>query len=66
MGHLLKGRLWKRFTLVEDRPHTEEQLWMAIEEEWEAIAQITIDRLLDSMSNRVTAVISANGGHTKW
>ena len=31
--HLLKGRLRKRFTLVEDRPHTEEQLWMAMEEE---------------------------------
>ena len=64
--HLLKGQLRKRFTLVEDRPHTEEDLWMAMEEEWEAIDQITIDRLLYSMPNRVTAVISANGGHTKW
>ena len=64
--HLLKGRLRKRFTLVEDRPHTEEQLWTAMEEEWEAIDQITIDSLLDSMPNRVTAVISANSEHTKW
>ena len=31
--HLLKGRLPKRFTFVEDRPHTEEQLWTAMEEE---------------------------------
>lgn len=45
--------------------HTEEQLWMAIDEEWEAIDQITIDSLQDSMPNHVTAVISANGGHMK-
>jgi len=40
--HLLKGQLWKRFTLVEDRPHTEEKLWTAMEEEWEVIDQIKL------------------------
>ncbi|RPA93290.1 hypothetical protein L873DRAFT_1793721 [Choiromyces venosus 120613-1] len=31
-----------------------------MEEEWEAIEQITLDKLLDSMPNRVEAVISAD------
>ena len=35
-------------------------------EEWEEIDQITLDSLLDSELNHVAAVISANGGHTKW
>ncbi|RPA96938.1 hypothetical protein L873DRAFT_1845066 [Choiromyces venosus 120613-1] len=66
--HLLKSRLRKRFShsSAEHQPHTKEELWTAMEEEWEAIEQITLDKLLDSMPNCVEAVISANGGHTKW
>ena len=63
---MFKGQLWKQFTLVDNRPHTEKQLWAAIVEEWEAIDQITLDSVLDSMLNHVAAVISANGRHTKW
>jgi len=64
--HLLKSRLRKRFTRSEHRPHTEDELWEALSEEWERIDQSTLDRLIDSMPERIAAVVKAEGAHTKW
>jgi len=64
--HILKSRLRKRFTKGEHRPHSEDELWEALSEEWEAIDQGTIDRLIDSMPSRLADVIKAEGSHTKW
>ena len=64
--HLLKSRLRKRFTQGEHRPHSEDELWEALSEEWERIDQNTLDRLIDSMPERVAEVAKANGAHTKW
>ncbi|RPB00637.1 hypothetical protein L873DRAFT_1736137 [Choiromyces venosus 120613-1] len=52
--------------MAENQPHTVDQLWMIMQEEWEGIDQFTIDRFVDSMPDHVRAVISADGGHTKW
>ena len=44
--HILKSRLRKRFTKGEHRPYSEDELLEALSEEWEAIDQGTIDRLI--------------------
>jgi len=66
MWHILKLRLGKPFTKGEHRPHSEDQLWEALSEEWEAIDQGTMDRLIDSMLSRLADAIKAEGSHTKW
>ena len=64
--HILKSRLRKRFTRSELRPHTEDELWEALSEEWDRIDQSTLDHLIDSMPDWVAAVVKAEGAHTKW
>ena len=48
------------------RTYTEDELWAAGLEEWDAIEQDKIDELVRTMPQRIKAVIKANGGHTKW
>ena len=64
--HLLKSRLRKGFTWGEHRPHSENELWEALSEEWERIDQNTLDRLIDTTPEQVAAVAMADGAHTKW
>ena len=65
--HIFKQRLRKRFSENElARPHTEDELWEAMREEWDAIPQSTIDRLVDRMPHRIVAVVDSNGSHIKW
>ena len=63
---LLKRRLRKRFSEVEQRPHSAADLFHAAQEEWALIPQDVIDSLVESMPERLQAVLDANGGHTKW
>ncbi|RPB00096.1 transposable element Tc1 transposase, partial [Choiromyces venosus 120613-1] len=51
---------------IDEQPHCEDQLWEVIEEEWEAIDQTKIDRLVDSMPFRLQTVIDAGGSYIKW
>jgi transposase len=62
----LKARLRNRFSKPERRPHSEDELWQAMVEEWEGIEQDRMDSWVDSMSERVANVIAMDGGHTKW
>ena len=67
VSHIFKQRLRKRFAEDEQaRPHTEDALWEAMREEWDAIPQSTIDRLVDGMPRRIVAVVDSNGSHIKW
>ena len=45
--------------------HNLGELWTAIEEEWEAFPQETIDHAIDSFKLRLKRVIEENGGHIK-
>jgi hypothetical protein len=38
----------------------------AAKEEWDQITEEEISRLVDSMPERIEAVIAASGGHTRW
>ena len=58
-------RLRKRFSKGE-RPHSEEQLWGMMEQEWDALDQEVIDRLIGSMPSRILAIVKAGGSHIKW
>ncbi len=42
------------------------QLFEALQEEWDAIPQEDLDRLIQSMPRRVGMVISKRGSHTKY
>lgn len=42
------------------------QLEAALVQEWNAIPQNTIQRLINSMRRRCTACVNANGGHTRY
>lgn len=62
--------LWdelKRTVRVRDQTPTNiDELKTALEEEWEAIPQEHIKKLIRSMRNRMQAVIMARGGNTKY
>lgn len=45
---------------------TMQELKTAIEEEWEMIPQNFIERLINSMPNRMRAVVDAYGGNTRY
>lgn len=65
--HIFKQRLRKRFSDHEPAwPHTKDELWEGMQEEWEAIPQGMIDKLVDRMPQRIVAVVDNNGSHIKW
>jgi transposase len=45
---------------------TIQQLQEAVQKEWDAIDWVQILRLIETMPERIKAVIAAKGGHTKW
>jgi len=65
VGHIFKQRLRKRFSKSK-RPHSEDQLWLMMEDEWEAMDQAVIDALIDSLPSRIQAIVKAEGSHIKW
>jgi len=53
--------------LVERHPEiAKDNLWEVIDAEWEATPKETCAKLLHSMPERLTAVIKAQGGYTKY
>ena len=48
-----------------NKPHTEEQMQQAIQEEWDKITQEDLYRLIASIRQRIQDVIAAKGGITK-
>jgi transposase len=62
--------VWKRLkTRINQRPvrpKNLDELWVALQEEWEKIEVEFINSLVESMPNRVEAVLKAKGGSTKY
>jgi len=48
------------------RPTKVADIIQAAKEEWDQITEEEISRLVDSMPERIEAVIAASGGHTRW
>lgn len=59
---LLKRRIMRRSS----RPSTVPTLLTAIHEEREALCPHDIDQLMTSMPTRITNLIAADGGHTRF
>ena len=47
-------------------PCNKEEMWAALQEEWENFPQEKLDALYESMPRRVAALVKARGGHTKY
>jgi hypothetical protein len=47
-------------------PRNKEEMWAAIQEEWENFPKKALDKLFDSMPRHVAALLKARGGHTKY
>jgi len=58
----LKKRVAKRRREITSK----EKLWEAIEEEWESTSKDQCQRLIESIPERLEAVIKNKGGHTKY
>lgn len=56
----------RRVRARESAPATPNELFLALQEEWEAIPAQTISNLIASMPRRCRAVIAAEGGHTPY
>jgi hypothetical protein len=58
----LKLAIYKRKVKASDKS----DLWTIIQEEWEQFPMENLHRLVDSMPDRIDAVIKAKGHHTKY
>ncbi|KAI5117840.1 hypothetical protein M0805_008112 [Coniferiporia weirii] len=47
-------------------PQNVNELWRAIQEEWDNYPKAALDKLYKSMPHRVNALLKARGGHTKY
>jgi transposase len=63
---ILKQRLKKRFRQRHCRPRNAAELRAAAQEEWGLISQRMLDKLVDTMPQRIQDVIKAKGGRTRW
>lgn len=60
------GELKSRIEQRPNPPQTLQQLRVAVIQEWQNIPQASIARKIRSMYRRCTALVNANGGHTKY
>lgn len=58
----MKDRIGRRVP----RPTTNVLLRAAIQEEWDAITSDEISSMIDSMPDRIAAVMAVFGGHTRY
>ena len=58
--------LKRRMAEYEHPPNGIHKLWERIQEEWEKISAEECQKLIESMSRRIRAVIKAKGGYTRY
>ncbi len=59
-------RMKERIRRRPDRPRTVAQLRAVIHEEWVRIHPEEVQRVVDTMPDRIDCVVRANGGHTRY
>jgi len=60
--HLLKSMLEAQRPRVRGKA----AMGAAIQEEWDRVSQLEVTAFIDTIPERIQAVIAANGGHTRW
>lgn len=66
---LLKAEMYQLFPELVDMPNTEETLGYLIQcaiTTWESLGEELLNRLIDTMTHRVDAILKANGWYTKY
>ena len=64
--HLWRELKIKLNTEYSSPPGGVEELWRRVQEQWESIPKQTVIDLIESMPDRVAAVLKAKGGFTKY
>lgn len=59
-------RLMKAWISLKPIPANENEMWKLVEAAWEHVSRDFLDRLVQSMPMRMSAVIAAGGGATRW
>lgn len=62
----LWGVLKRKLATYKTPPTSMEELWTRVQKEWEAISAEECQKLVETMPNRVAAVLKAKGGYTKY
>ena len=55
-----------RLDRCKNKPQNRAELIASVQEKWEVIPQMQIQRLIRSMRRRMVPCIAANGGHTLY
>ena len=55
-----------RINQINPRPSSRAEVKTAIIEEWNKITVKEIQKVVDSLPQRIQAVLDASGGHTRW
>jgi hypothetical protein len=59
-------RLMKAWVTLQRIPEDEKSMWRLVQRAWDHVRMEFLDKLLDSMPDRMQAVIDAKGGATRW
>ncbi|KAJ8475368.1 hypothetical protein ONZ51_g6604 [Trametes cubensis] len=62
----LWGVLKRKLATYPKPPTSMQELWERVQVEWEAISVEECQKLVESMPNRIAAVLKAKGGYTKY
>ncbi len=62
----LWGILKRKLATYKNPPTSMLELWTRVQTEWEAISEEECRKLVESMPNRIAAVLKAKGGYTKY
>ena len=66
---ILKKEIYRRFLNLLERPNSQETLQYLIQcakVTWDQIREHILNKLIDTMGNRVQAIIEAKGWYTKY
>jgi stalled ribosome rescue protein Dom34 len=62
LWHYLKVKI----SSYKSHPISIHNLWSIIDEEWNKISQEVCQKLVESMPERIKAVLKSKGGHTRF
>jgi DDE superfamily endonuclease len=66
LWHIVKDKVRKRFRDRSRRPHSREELYEALLEEWKALDMVMVNKLVDCMPKRIAECLRNHGGPTHY
>ena len=61
-------QIWEHLSrqLEPMKKHSKKTIWESLQQKWKSIPVTLLRRYIDTMPERVLAVLKAKGGHTKY